>query len=187
MSPVTHFLIGWLTAESSDFSKRERMLVTVAGVIPDLDGIGLIAELLTQNSENPLAWYSLYHHVLGHNLTFALLYSLFCYSVARQKLNAAFFAFISFHLHLLCDLVGSGGADGYRWPIEYLWPFSDRWQWEWSGQWQLSAWPNILITILALLMTMYLARQRGYSPLEMISAKADQMFVTTLQQRFKKS
>jgi len=31
---------------------------------PDLDGLGIIPELLTRNSSHPLLWFSLYHHSL---------------------------------------------------------------------------------------------------------------------------
>jgi hypothetical protein len=47
------------------------------------------------------------------------------------------------------DLVGSRGPAGYQWPIPYLLPFSNSWHWTWKGQWALNAWPNILITIIA--------------------------------------
>lgn len=35
MSPVTHFLIGWLTANAAQVERRERALIAVAGIIPD--------------------------------------------------------------------------------------------------------------------------------------------------------
>ncbi|MDB6125643.1 MAG: rane-bound metal-dependent hydrolase [Pedosphaera sp.] len=70
MSPVTHFLIGWITANTADLNRRDRAIVTVAGIIPDLDGIGIVAEVLTRNSAKPLTWWSDYHHVLGHNVGF---------------------------------------------------------------------------------------------------------------------
>ena len=36
MSPITHFLAGWALANTTELNPRERMLVSVAGVIPDL-------------------------------------------------------------------------------------------------------------------------------------------------------
>jgi len=44
--------------------------VTLAGVAPDLDGLGAIPEILTRHWAHPLDWFSEYHHVLGHNLGF---------------------------------------------------------------------------------------------------------------------
>src|SRR5947199_10862680 len=77
MSPVTHFLAGWLLASIRSggrpvLTRREKTLVVAAPVAPDLDGLGLIPELLTRNSSHPLLWFSRYHHSL-HNLGFALL------------------------------------------------------------------------------------------------------------------
>src|SRR5205085_6966998 len=40
LSPVTHFLAGWLLANTASFSRRERALVVCAGIAPDLDGLG---------------------------------------------------------------------------------------------------------------------------------------------------
>jgi hypothetical protein len=47
LSPITHFLVGWLAANSAELNPRERACVTLAGVIPDVDGLGLVAEVLT--------------------------------------------------------------------------------------------------------------------------------------------
>lgn len=98
----------------------------------------------------------------------------------QQKAVTVLFVLISFHLHLLCDVLGSRGPDGYQWPIPYLLPFSKAWQWTWQGQWALNAWPNLLITMLAIAVTFYLAWQRGYSPLELISKKIDEQFCSYL-------
>ncbi|MGD8946257.1 MAG: hypothetical protein PVI62_06330, partial [Desulfobacterales bacterium] len=59
-----------------------------------------------------------------------------------------------------------------------------RWQLTWDGQWTLNAWPNILFTGVLLGVTLYLAWRRGFSPLEMISKKADAAFVSTLRRKF---
>ena len=93
-------------------------------------------------------------------------------------------AFLAFHLHLLGDLVGSKGPDGYQWPIPYFFPFTGDWILTWEGQWELNAWPNILITVGVLGITLYLSWKRGHSPLEMISLKADAAFVAGLRERF---
>ena len=71
MSPITHLLVGWAVANTAPLSSRDRALVTLAGVIPDLDGLGLVAEVLTRNAETPLDWWSRYHHVLGYNIALA--------------------------------------------------------------------------------------------------------------------
>lgn len=92
--------------------------------------------------------------------------------------------FISFHLHLLGDLIGARGPDGEQWPIPYLSPFSTAWHWTWSGQWALNAWPNMAITASVIAFALWSAWKRGFSPLEMISARADRAFVAALRNRF---
>ncbi|HVY72167.1 MAG TPA: metal-dependent hydrolase, partial [Verrucomicrobiae bacterium] len=115
MSPITHFLAGWTLANAARLKRRERWLVTLAGVIPDTDGLGLPVELLTRHSERPHPWWSDYHHILGHNLLFALIVTAGCHCLAHeQRALTALLAAASFHLHLLCDLVGARGPDGYQ-------------------------------------------------------------------------
>jgi len=185
MNPVTHLLFGWSVAGiDSGMSRRERAAVTLCGVVPDLDGLGLVAELLTRGSKHELLWWSNYHHTALHNITFALLVSVLAMVSTGRRWLVALLAFVSFHIHLLADLLGARGPENDHWPIPYLMPFSDAWQWTWDGQWELNAWPNFLITILLLLLCFYLAWKRGHSPLELVSCRADQAFVQTLRDRF---
>ena len=184
MSPITHLLVGWTVANSARLNRRERAVVTLAGVIPDLDGLGLVAEVATRSWEEPLLWWTDYHHVLGHNLSFSILIAAISFIFVKRRWLTAALIMVSFHLHLLGDLVGGGGPDGYQWPMHYLYPFSDAWQWAWQGQWALNAWPNMLLTTILLIVTFALARQRGYSPLELLSSAADRVFVATLRRRF---
>jgi hypothetical protein len=184
MHPVSHLLIGWVLANGAGLDKRDRMLVTVAGVVPDLDGLGVIGDLLTDGTRHPLYLYDTYHHVLMHNLGFGLLLTLLAALLARRKLTATGLVILSFHLHLLGDIVGSRGPDGYQWPIPYLLPFSDTWQLTWSHQWGLKAWPNVSISLVLLAITLYWTWKRGRSPLEMLSTKGDAALVQTLRVRF---
>lgn len=185
MSPISHLLISWNVANlPRHSSQRDRALVTIAGVLPDLDGVGIVAEWPTQNTDEPLLWWTHYHHVAAHNLTTALAVIGLAALLANSRWQTALLAGITFHLHLLCDVIGSRGADGYPWPIAYLWPFSNSILWTWSGQWALNAWPNLAITAVALTTTLLLARSRGYSPLELVPSQLDQRFVATLRQRF---
>lgn len=185
MSPITHFFMGWAVANSvPSLSRRERAMVTWAGVAPDLDGLGIIAEKLTERSAHPLNWWSEYHHVLGHNSGFAIVATVAAAIFAKRKLTAALLVCLSFHLHLIADLVGARGPDGDQWPIPYLLPFSNQWQLTWPGQWALNAWPNFVITGALVAATLLLARQRGFSPVEMFSQKLDAVVITALRNRF---
>jgi membrane-bound metal-dependent hydrolase YbcI (DUF457 family) len=183
MSPVTHFLTGWVLAACSHLERRDRTLVTLSALVPDLDGLGLIPEILTRSSSHPLPWFSQYHHSL-HTLTFALAIAGVAFLLAQQRWKAAVLCFVGFHLHLFEDLIGARGPDGDQWPIPYLAPFFPALQLTWNGQWALNAWPNFLITFILLLATFYLAWLNGFSPVEMISARADEAFVQALRRRF---
>jgi hypothetical protein len=127
LNPITHFLTGWVAANTVALEKRDRWLVTAAAVVPDLDGLGVVAERLTKDWEQPLLWWTNYHHVLTHHLGFGLAFA--------------------------------------------------------AGQWALNAWPNFAITAALLAATLYFAIKKGFSPLELISAKADRAFVETLRSR----
>ena len=184
MNPVTHLLVGWTVANATTLTPRERALVTVAGIIPDVDGFGMVTDLLTRNSEHPLELWGKFHHVLAHNLGFGLGVGVAAFALSRRRWVAASLALLSFHLHLAGDLVGARGPDGDQWPIPYLSPYSQDWQLTWTGQWALNAWPNFVITGALLLLAFYLAWRRAFSPLELVSSRADRAFVKTLRDRF---
>jgi inner membrane protein len=218
MSPVTHFFAGWLLASVSPsgrpttLTRREKALVVAAAVAPDLDGLGVIPELLTRNTSHPLLWFSEYHHSL-HTLAFALVCTLVAYIIAGPLVDFTFspatrgpqapdsrlpahpapshpwltalLVFISFHLHLLCDLIGARGPDGDQWPIPYFKPFSNSIQLTWHGQWALNAWQNFVFTGIFLLATFWIAWRYGSSPLELVSQPANQALTRTLRDRFR--
>ena len=184
MNPVSHLLTGWVVANTVDLTARDRALVTLAGVVPDIDGLGLVAEILTEHTTSPLLWYSKYHHVLCHNIGFGVLLAVTTALFSVRRWMTAFLVLVVFHLHLLGDLVGSRGPDDYQWPISYLSPFSDRWKLMWAGQWELNAWPNVLITILLITATIYIGWEKGCSPLEMLSKRADAAFVSILRRKY---
>jgi len=181
VSPVTHFLTGWVFANCARLNRRERAFVTLASVVPDIDGLGIVPEIVTRNTSHPLLWFSEYHHSL-HTLLFAGVVSLFVLVITRRW-TVGWLAFVSFHLHLLEDLAGSRGPDGDQWPIPYLKPFSSHLQLIWHGQWALNGWQNYAITITLLLVTLWIARHKGFSPVEIFSVNADKRVVEALGKR----
>ena len=181
MSPVTHFLNGWALANVTPFEKRDRALVTWACVLPDIDGFGAVPQWLTRNSAHPLTWFSDYHHML-HNFAFAIAVTIAAFALATKKWKTALFACLAFHLHLLEDIAGSKGPDGY-WSVPYVLPFS-RSTYTWTGQWPLNGWQNMTLTAMLLGMTFWLAWARGYSPLGLFSARADAAFIAAIRGRF---
>ncbi|MEO5331074.1 MAG: metal-dependent hydrolase [Magnetococcus sp. YQC-5] len=113
LSPVTHFLVGWLTANTSQaINRKSRILVTVSAIIPDVDGFGQVLWLVTQDWAIYDRWYVGYHHKLTHNFLTALLLMGVIYWFANSaRWTTALLAGISFHLHLIGDLLGSRGSD----------------------------------------------------------------------------
>jgi hypothetical protein len=154
----------------------------MAAVAPDVDGLGIIPELLTRHSQHPLFWFSEYHHSL-HTLLFAMAIAASAFLISGGNWTATSMSFIAFHVHLLEDLVGARGPDGYIWPIPYLLPFSHRWTWVWQGQWKLNGWQNIAMTIAMLVVTIVLAIRRGFSPVEIFSSRTDRAVVAALRNR----
>ncbi len=179
MSPVTHFLTGWAIANVARLERRDRAVVTLAAMIPDIDGLGFIPELLTRRSSHPILWFSQYHHAL-HTLMFAVIVTLVSCALARRRWATAALVAIAFHVHLLEDLAGSRGPDGYAWPIPYLQPFSDS-NWTWSGQWGLNAWPNVAITCGLVVVMIWIAVKKGRTPVEFVSRAADEAVVRTIR------
>ncbi|MBS1839431.1 MAG: metal-dependent hydrolase [Acidobacteria bacterium] len=184
MNPVTHFLTGWALANCApSLDRKERAMVALACVIPDVDGLGAIVDLVTRGSAHHTELFSQYHHQL-HSLAFAIVVAATSFAIARRRWLTSLLVLLSFHLHLLEDLVGSRGPDGYQWPIPYLAPFSEAGQMTWNGQWGLNAWPNFAITIGLLALAFFLAWRKGFSPLEMVSKRADEKFIEALRARF---
>lgn len=205
MSPITHFLAGWVLAEGWSGSRlgplrrREKAMIVAAGVAPDIDGLGIIPELLTRHTSHPLLWFSEYHHLL-HTLAFAIVVTVAACLVSVSKfvfgpsirgqavpshpVATAMLAFLSFHLHLFCDLIGARGPEGYPWPIPYLKPFSNSLPLTWRGQWPLNGWENFVFTGALLLATFWLTWRNGSSPLELLSEKWNTALVEALRNRF---
>jgi inner membrane protein len=184
MNVLTHFFAGWALSLPANLERRDRGLVVLASVAPDLDAAAMIGDIVQRRPLDSFELYATYHHLLGHNLLFALLASVACGLLARRKLLVGGLALLAIHVHFLCDIVGSAGPDGSHWEIPYLMPFSGSWQLAVGWQWALNAWPNILITALLLALTLHVAWRRGYSPVGLLSQRADQALVAALRQRF---
>ena len=183
----THFLAGWLVAAPKEgLTPRERGAIAFAGVAPDLDGLGLVVDKVNGWAGRESFYYEHWHHVLAHNLGGALVFSAACAAVARKghRRTVAALAFLSVHLHLFFDLLGSKGGDGSHWPIPYLAPFSQAWQLTWSGQWMFNSWQNTTIIALLLVTTLWAAWKYGRSPVSLLSNKWDAEVVATLRARF---
>jgi inner membrane protein len=48
MSPTTHLLASWIVAAKTTDNPRDCALITWAGVLPDLDGLGMVLDIFNQ-------------------------------------------------------------------------------------------------------------------------------------------
>lgn len=183
MSPVTHLLLGWSFSSVFPFERKDRALVTLAGVVPDADGAGMLLDLFSYRSGQPLELWIRFHHVLCHNIAFGLFIALLTLCLATRRLLAAVAAFLIFHLHLLCDILGSRGPDE-AWSVPYLLPFSRSVDIVWAHQWALNSWQNFAITFMVLVFIFFQAWRQGISPLELVSRRTNESFVSALRNRF---
>ncbi|MDH4163767.1 MAG: metal-dependent hydrolase [Nitrospirota bacterium] len=183
MSPITHFLTGWAVANTARLGRRDRLLVTLAAVLPDADGLGVLLDLVRRNSANAFEYYQRFHHVLFHNLFFGIALAIAALAIGARKRMAAGLVFLAFHLHLLEDIVGSRGLGDDFWSFPYLKPFS-AYEFVWKGQWPLNGWQNFIITGALMALMFYLAWKRGQSPIAFVSTRADAAFVQVLRDRF---
>jgi inner membrane protein len=181
MAPGTHAFLSWWTANVLPLSRRDRFVVFLAGVLPDLDGIGLVC-----------SWqaYLTYHHVLCHNLLGCILWTALVALLSQQPGKCATLAALNWHVHLACDYFGSGGADGSCWPLPYLVPFlgeglgdnlaGPSWYWN-RWQWPLNGWPNLLITLITGIGFLYVAVRLDRTWFEFVWPRMDRMFCCTLR------
>jgi hypothetical protein len=151
--------------------------VTWCGVLPDADGLGLLVDGANRLLGRPGSWYyGEYHHALLHGL------------FAAHRLRMFVVGLLAAHLHFLCDIVGSRGpGPDDLWPLPYLAPFSERWTVQWAGQWPLNAWPNVVLTLALIAYAFFRASRSGYSPVGLISANADRVFVETVRARSRRA
>ena len=168
---IIHAEISWLTAQGFS-ARRDRVLVMAAGIAPDVDALSLLGGTEA---------YSRYHHVLFHGYAGALITAALCAAFARKRLAVAALALVAFHLHLLCDLAGSGPG----WGLSYFWPTSSQ-EWFWTGQWGLASWQNSIIGMSVTVATLACALVFRRTFVEVFSLRADAKVVEALRLRFLK-
>lgn len=190
MAPTTHLLASWIFAAKTTDNPRDCRLVTLAGVLPDLDGLGFVADLFNSVFRHKQTnYYQEYHHYYLHGLWGALVITAALVCFARRRGRVAILALLAYHLHLLCDYAGSRGPDpGDKWPIFYLAPLKlhSSWLrthsvWTWKYQWPLFGWQNLAISIALFGWAMAMTLQRGDSIIGVFNRRADAVFVGTLR------
>jgi len=185
MSPIAHFVGSWLVASVTATNSRDRRLITLAGVLPDIDGLGMVADVvkhLATGAELNFVYYQKFHHLWLHGWPGALLVAGVLAAGANQRWRVALGCLITFHLHLLCDLLGSRGpTPADLWPICYGEPLFRHPVWFWKRQWRLDGWQNSAIFMVMFAWALRGAVKHGYSFAEFFGAGADAAFTGVLR------
>ena len=88
MSPGVHLIGSWLVASATTNNPRDRKLVTLAGVLPDADGLGIIPDVVgswISGKDCTFHYYQTYHHLLLHGWPGAIAISVLLTFFARQR------------------------------------------------------------------------------------------------------
>ena len=184
MAPETHLLASWIIAAKTTDNPRDCRLVTLAGILPDLDGLGVIADYINHwlGHRNTFFYYIRYHHYLLHGALGGLVIALVLACFARRHWRVGLLALAVFHLHLLCDFVGSRGPSPEDlWPIFYYGPFDKDPMWVWRGQWRLDGWINRLLSVALFGWALIMASKLGHSFVGVFNRRVDAIFVGVLR------
>src|SRR5512133_2008218 len=183
MAPETHLLASWLIAAKATSNPRDCRLVALAGLLPDLDGLGIIVDWLSPSfGHRATHYYATYHHYLLHGALGGIAIALLLAGFAQQRWRVALLALAVFHLHLLCDLAGSRGpAPEDLWPLFYFGPFDRDPMWIWKGQWRLDGWQNRWFSVIVFVWGLFVAVRVGHSFVGVFNRRADAVFVGVLR------
>jgi len=184
LSPITHLVLSWVVAAKTTDNPRDCRLVTLAGIAPDLDGAELVLDIIRNASTGgdrfPL--YQNYHHYLLHGLAAGAGLALLAACLAKRRWRVLVLALAVFHLHLLCDFVGSRGPSPEDlWPIFYFGPFDKDPMWIWKDQWRLDGWQNLLISLVVFVWAIAITLREGHSVVGVVSRRFDAHFVRVLR------
>jgi membrane-bound metal-dependent hydrolase YbcI (DUF457 family) len=154
---VGHAQVGWFLARAGGLEERDRRLVTVAGVLPDLDAVTLLGGLDS---------YLGGHHVYLHNLSAAVVLPLAVAAFARRRAVTCFAALAAVLLHFLSD--GFGLLE-----LRPLWPFSTALWWPNQARFAVAFASEVAVPFLLLAWSAAVFRRERVSVLESLSPRLD--------------
>jgi len=174
----THFFLSWLLPWTALRERRDRVIVALAGIAPDVDGPILLAMGHDSFVEH--------HHDYTHHLAGATLAAAAGLALGRSRWRTAGFAALAWCGHLLFDMIGAGDrhpGEPFAYTVPLLWPFSDRPFDPFPFAWPLDSWQSVAVMGAALALVVRMALVEGRTPVEVISVRADRAVVTALRRR----
>jgi hypothetical protein len=189
-----HFLASWL-AGAGLARRRERIVVALAGIAPDVDAPILLAPLLVGGGRE---WFVEFHHDFTHHVAGAALAAAAGWwasrggdggpaPTARRRAGVAALAATTWCGHLVLDMLGAGdrNADGsFAYTLPLLWPFSGREFAPFPFAWPLASWQNGVVMAALLAVSVPVAVRMGRTAVEVVSRRADAAVAAALRARF---
>jgi hypothetical protein len=166
MTPVIHLIAAWLIAMAFAIELKERRIVVLAGIIPDIDAVFILFDFDA---------YIKYHHTFGHSYVFGIPFVfitpfLFLDNL-KSKLKVSLIALLGFTSHLVLDIIGSD------WPVSLFYPM-------FSEGYCITPWVSneiiywvinpVFAIIIVSLMALVIFKKES-SPIEFISQKFDKI------------
>lgn len=157
MSPIVHGMIAWLVAVLFAKDVNDRRLITIAGVVLDIDGIFILFDRS--------AYFEL-HHTFSHSFVFGILVAITAYTLSVDRVKVFAGALAAFSLHVITDLVVT------NWSVALLSPFSDyRLTVGQDPAVVAIVYPVVFFVSLGLILV--IAYRKGISPVEFVSERLD--------------
>ena len=173
MVPQQHLIVSWVLSNLNYNNRRDRVVTTIAGVIPDVDGLGLVVDKVIGDGFG--TYYFQFHHIVAHNVIGLFAIATAAYFICSRKVLPAVVAAVAYYVRLFLDLAGSGAPDDI-WPVYFFWPFSYR-EFSVGWQWPLNGWQNITITAAFMAIMVWIIVKYKRSVFEIFSAKFDRYWI----------
>ena len=181
MSPLTHWQVGALLANVRDYNLRERRLIMLAALAPDVDGVFIFFMSPDKNGlclgQGP--WFEALHHTFGHSVFYCLAVALGLALYNRgRRLELFLVCLFSSSLQLVLDIVTNDSTWEHPlfWPLAYRFRVGDYIHWSYLNTF-LASWMqySLMAIIFAGIVVLYLKKGRTF--LELISVRLD-VFLT---------
>lgn len=180
MHLTEHLFASWLLPWTALAERRDRVIVALAGLAPDVD-----APLL-------LLWggkqaFIEHHHEWTHHLAGAAAAAAAGYALGRDRRRTAAFAGAAWLLHLFLDMAGAGErleTGAFAYPVPLLWPFSTRPFDPFPWSWPLASWQNAAFMVVLVALVIRMGVVHGRTVVEVVSTRADAAVVAACRRRF---